>query len=221
MPTCRASGGYGRPRTVWSLVLGSVFVTALVGTSVAQQAQHARRFVGAAGSPTPIPPPSSITQVTPLAPGGETGGGGAAGDFTENARVNSNPATLLRPQVEPGIANNPTNPSRLVAGFADYQNGPVFDSAPGVAVSSDGGRMWFAPTGGAVLPNPPGFIWGDRHLATHLAGGDSAIAWGLGNTVYFSMIGFHNNENPPNNDCSAGGLLSVYTPDPSPIPQTT
>jgi hypothetical protein len=182
--------------------------TALVGTSVAQQAQHARRFVGAAGSPNPIPPPSSITQVTPPAPGG----GGAAGDFTENARVNSNFLTFSQPQVEPSIANNPNNPSRLVAGFADFQNGPVFDSAPGVAVSSDGGRTWSAPAGGAVLPNPTGFIWGDRTLATHLAGGDPAVAWGLGNTVYYSMIGIHDNENPPDNDCAAGGLY-VYRSD--------
>jgi hypothetical protein len=127
-----------------------------------------------------------------------------------NVRVNRDPGTASRPQVEPSVASNPTNPLELVAGFADTLNGPVaFDFAPGVSRSADGGQTWSVPTGGPRLPNPPGFIWGSRTLATHLAAGDSAVAWGPGETVYFSTLGFHDNQVPPNNDCSSGGIY-VY-----------
>jgi hypothetical protein len=36
--------------------------------------------------------------------------------------------------------------------------------------------------------------------------------WGLGHTVYYSAIGFHDNEDPPNGDCSSGGIY-VYRSD--------
>jgi hypothetical protein len=163
----------------------------------------------------PVPPPSSVTRITPSPPRwfgalelttSEVGTG-------SNARVNVNPSTLTRPQVEPSVSSNLTNPAQLVAGFADSQNDPVaFDSAPGVSLSTDRGKTWVSPAGGPILPNPPGFIWGSRILATHLAAGDSAVAWGLGNTVYFSTLGFHNNQTPPNIDCSSGGLY-VYRSD--------
>jgi len=108
------------------------------------------------------------------------------------------------------VASNPQNPSQLVTGFADFQNDSIAnDAAPGVARSTDGGKTWIAPDQGPILPNPPGFIWGNRSLATHLAAGDSAVAWGLGNTVYFSTIGFHDNSSPPNGNCASGGLY-VY-----------
>ena len=59
-----------------------------------------------------IPPPSSITQISPssqiAAPRqSEAEVAGASG----NTRVNSNPATLTRPQVEPSVASNPNDPT--------------------------------------------------------------------------------------------------------------
>jgi len=126
-----------------------------------------------------------------------------------DVRANANPIGQNRPQVEPSIASNPNNPLHLVAAFTDFE---VFDAEPGVALSMDGGRSWSAPSGGAIVPDPPGFIWGDRTLATHLAAGDSAAAWGLSNTVYFSTLGAHDNQNPPNNDCASGGVY-VYRSD--------
>jgi hypothetical protein len=133
--------------------------------------------------------------------------------FGANVRVNSDLGTLARAQVEPSVTSNPIDGLELVAGFADSLNDPVaFDFAPGVARSSDGGRSWSIPTGGARLPNPPGFTWGSRTLATYLASGDSAVVWGPSKTVYFSTLGFHNNRVPPNNDCSSGGIY-VYRSD--------
>ncbi|MCZ6492796.1 MAG: hypothetical protein O6933_01830, partial [Planctomycetota bacterium] len=160
-----------------------------------------------------IPPPSSITRVAPPSSGGQRHPIGEPPGACSNARVNSNPSTFGRPQVEPGVASNPANLLQLVAGFGDYQNSPpAFDAAPGVALSLDGGESWFAPAGGAIVPNPPGFIWGNRFLANYLAAGDSAVAWGLGDTVYFSTLGFHANASPPGGDCAAGGLY-VYRSD--------
>jgi len=49
-------------------------------------------------------------------------------------------------------------------------------------------------------------------VSASLAAGDSAVAWGTGETVYFSTLGFHDNRNPPNGDCSSGGLY-VYRSD--------
>lgn len=158
-----------------------------------------------------VPLLSSITRIHPLPLRAEQET--LTFSFGTNVRVNANAATLLRPQIEPGVASDPADPLRLVAGFTDFLNGPTFfDSAPGAAISSDGGATWVEPLGGAVLPGPPGFQWGSRAEATHLAQGDSSVAWGLGDAVYFGMIGFHDNRAPPNGDCSAGGLY-VYRSD--------
>jgi hypothetical protein len=52
-----------------------------------------------------------------------------------------------------------------------------------------------------------------RTVATNLAGGDSSVVWGLSNTVFFNTLGFHDNSNPPNNDCSSGGLYTYRSTD--------
>ena len=164
---------------------------------------------------SPMPPPSSVTRNVPEPPRrAETSIAPQNGlEIEGNARVNVNPVTLTRPQVEPSIASKPTNRFQLVAGFADSLNDPnAFDFAPGIMRSTDGGKIWSVPIQGPKLPNPPGFIWGSRTLATHLASGDSAVAWGLSNTIYFSTLGFHDNQTPPNNNCSGGGLY-VYRSD--------
>ncbi len=144
----------------------------------------------------------------------------ATASFAPDVQVNANQSTARLPQVEPSIASDPADARRLVAGFADVQN-PVAeaeeeagaaDIAPGVSVSRDGGRTWRVPAGGPVLPDPPGFLWGDRSETDRLAGSDSSIAWGVGDRVFFSTLGFHDNEHPPNGDCGAGGLY-VYRSD--------
>ena len=209
-PSAALSGNRGRIANRVGLSLVNLALIVSLGVVLS-----AKRAIAQGLSNPSVPPPSSATQITPLPPvwldrlevtTSELGTG-------SNARVNANPSTLTRPQVEPSVSSNLTNPAQLVAGFADSQNDPVaFDFAPGVSLSMDGGKTWVSPNGGPILPDPPGFVWGNRNLATHLAAGDSAIAWGLGNTVYFSTLGFHNNQAPPNNDCSSGGLY-VYRSD--------
>jgi hypothetical protein len=179
-----------------------VVITILIGEAGAAEGQPKLR----------VPPPSSITRVIPHAPFPRPPERPRRW-FDSNAQVNSNPTTLRRPQLEPSVASNPNNAFQLVVGFADALDDPVAsDFAPGVAQSIDRGRVWSAPATGAILPNPPGFIWGSRTLATHLAGGDPAITWGLGDTVYYSTLGFHDNSAPPNGNCSSGGIY-VYRSD--------
>jgi hypothetical protein len=152
----------------------------------------------------PVPPPSSITSVS--AADVEPPITGPTAPQFANARVNQNAASLSRPQVEPSADSNPTNRQIVVAGFADF----VADAVPGVARSTNGGATWVAPTGGTLLPNPPGFVWGDRDAVGKLAAGDSSIAWGLSNTVYFATLGFQRNSAPPSAGvCNKGGLY-VY-----------
>ena len=94
----------------------------------------------------------------------------------------------------------------MVAGYADF----VAHAVPGVSRSTDGGKSWSAPTGGSLLPNPPGLVWGSRVTVGKLAAGDSAVAWGIGQTVYFSTLGFQDQSHPPTTGvCSVGGLY-VY-----------
>lgn len=161
-----------------------------------------------------MPPPSSITQIVPPAsfPTGSRVPR-TRKPFGPNARVNSHPETLLRPQVEPSITSSPLTNRLLVAGFSDaLDDSLASDFAPGIARSENGGFSWSAPSGGPILPDPPGFIWGNRTLATYLAAGDSAVAWALDDSVYFSTLGFHDNTMPPDDDCASGGLY-VYRSD--------
>src|SRR5713101_1874562 len=123
-----------------------VFVALLSETVIVQRAL-AESYVK-----FPVPPPSSITQIVPpvtkrRSPALEVPAL-AMPQITPgiNVRVNSNPGTLTRPQVEPSVASNPTDPRQLAAGFADYlSNPPLNDAAPGVARSTDGGQTWFVP----------------------------------------------------------------------------
>jgi PASTA domain len=172
---------------------------------------------GSTATPTGVrasaaePPPSGITAVDPLA--GVTGPQanvplvtGLDLLFSENARVSANAASLTRPQVEPYVASNPSSRNVMIAGYADY----VADVIPGVSRSTDGGKSWGAPTGGALLPNPPGLIWGDRASVGHVAGGDPGLAWGTGDTAYYSTLGFQDGSHPPATGvCNVGGLY-VY-----------
>jgi hypothetical protein len=186
---------------------GTAAVVVLVGVAVSQAG-----MASGIGTSRAEPPPSGITAVDPNLAGvngpqaeGATAMGNTPG-FTANALVSANPASVARPQVEPSVASEPSSRNVMVAGYADA----VADLVPGVSRSIDGGKSWSAPTGGPLLPNPPGLIWGNRATVGHLAGGDSAVAWGTGETVYFSTLGFQDNSNPPAAGvCNVGGIY-VY-----------
>lgn len=153
-------------------------LTGLIDTAAAQVSTPPT-FTAPAVSPSSVdvqlatqaPPPSSVTQISPSV---QPRAGAVINRRSRgNVMVNENPATLLLPQTEPSIASNPANFRQLVTGFADQSNG---DFAPGVSISGNGGASWTAAPGGAILPDPPGFIWGVRTVATSLAGGDAAVA---------------------------------------------
>jgi hypothetical protein len=163
-------------------------------------------------APLALPPPSTITTLDPHSITAQAGQkllpslATALLGFTANALVSANAASLSRAQVEPSAASNPSNRKVMVAGYADF----VSDSVPGISRSTNGGVSWAAPTAGALLPNPPGLIWGDRSGVGRMAMGDAAVAWGMGETVYYSMVGIQNNANPPTAGvCNVGGLY-VY-----------
>jgi hypothetical protein len=184
-------------------------VVVAIGAAAALQTGSARALVPPPGEP----PPSGITRVDPALAGKAVPGtskpsaaGPKAASFTPDTRVNTNAASFARPQVEPSVTSNPTSRNVQVAGYADS----VADDVPGVSRSTDGGKTWVAPTGGSLLANPPGLIWGDRASAGHIASGDSAVTWSTANTVYFSTLGFQDNSNPPTTGvCNVGGLY-VY-----------
>src|SRR5205823_5276900 len=79
--------------------------------------------------------------------------------FTANSLVSANAASLSRSQAEPSIASNPLNRNVMVVGYSDSVTP---DNVAGVSRSTDGGKSWAAPSGGALLPNPPGLTWGSR-----------------------------------------------------------
>src|SRR5262249_33888437 len=69
----------------------------------------------------PVPPPSSITQISPAA---ITTTGAMQHEEAlilppKNVRVNQNLSSLKLPQTEPSVTSNPHSPLQLVAGFAD------------------------------------------------------------------------------------------------------
>jgi hypothetical protein len=181
----------------------SVFVA---GADVVQRQTTA----GLAASP-PASPPSirggaaprlsgaGVPRRAPLASG--TGLG-----FSANALVSANAASLSASQVEPSIASNPLNRNLVVVGYSDT----VSDVVPGVSRSTDGGKSWAAPSGGALLPSPPGLDWGYRGTVGRVAGGDPGLAWATGDTVYYSTQGHQDNSSPATPGvCNVGGLY-VY-----------
>ena len=126
--------------------------------------------------------------------------------YTTNALVSGNAASLSRSQAEPSIASNPLNRNVVVVGYSDS----VSDVVPGVSRSTDGGKSWAAPSGGALLPTPPGLTWGNRGSVGQVAGGDPRLAWGTGNTVYYATQGHQDNSSPATPGvCNVGGLY-VY-----------
>jgi hypothetical protein len=181
------------------VVLGLVVALRLVGASAAATSARSA-LVPPPPKPTLARSAAATTHPTPRLSGVNPG-------FTTNARVNQNAASLDRTQVEPSVASNPRNRRKMVAGYADYAVG---DAAPGAALSNDGGVTWSAPKSGGIMPNPPGLAWGNRRSAGHVAAGDSSVAWGLGETVFFSTLGTQDDlHSPTPGVCDVGGLY-VY-----------
>jgi len=170
-----------RTRLRPSALAALLCVGAVIGSAVVS------RSPGTAPPPAPSPlPGASASPHTPITVRASGRG------YTANALVSANTTSLLRTQAEPSIASNPLNRNEMVVGYADV----VTDAFPGVSRSVDGGKSWGAPAGGALLPSPPGLSWGARGSLGHVAGGDSALAWGTGDTVYFATLGDPGNTTP-------------------------
>ena len=185
-----------------------VAIVALAVSVLVARADAAQR-TGNGGAPSPGSPPSSSSTVDtrqPAAQGSRLASSSNGLGFAANALVSANTASLSRSQAEPSIASDPLNRNVMVVGYADA----VSDAFPGVSRTTDGGKSWTAPSGGALLPNPPGLAWGNRGTVGHVAGGDAALAWGTGNTVYYATLGDPGNSSPATPGvCSVGGLY-VY-----------
>ena len=183
-----------------------VRVLAILGLVVALRVVGASTTVGGA-QPALAPPPPGVSHARSPATSVRAAPKLAVNPgFTANVRVNQNAASLEVTQVEPAVASNPRNRMQMVAGYADV----VSDAAPAASRSNDGGVSWSAPKSGSIMPDPPGLAWGNRASFGHVAGGDSSVAWGLGNTVYFSTLGLQDTFSPPTAGvCDVGGLY-VY-----------
>lgn len=94
--------------------------------------------------------------------------------------------------VEPSVAVNPANPLNAVIGFQVGRVDGGGDVTNGYAVTFDGGKTW---KNGIV----PGLTTG--HGGTSDRASDAVVAFGPGNTVYFSSLIF--------NDTSGGALQSA------------
>jgi len=159
--TIRTNPRQGRNRHVPEdsgrrLVRGGIVVAAVV-VLVAVTVAQAGAASGVRDS-SAAPPPSGIRTVDPSLIGVNGPQAtlptlmGTDSGFTANALVSANAASLSRAQVEPSVASDPSSRNVMVAAYADF----VADAIPGVSRSIDGGKTWSAPTGGPLLPNPPG-----------------------------------------------------------------
>jgi hypothetical protein len=189
-----------------------VLVVAAVGAGTARRDVPRGQTAAGGAAPAAALPPSMNSSLEPRPPSVRASGRAvltstASGlGFTANALVSANGGSLSRSQAEPSIASNPLNRNEMVVGYADS----VTDVFPGVSRSIDGGKSWTAPSGGPLLPSPPGLSWGQRGTVGHVAAGDSALAWATGDTVYFATLGDPDNTRPATAGvCNVGGLY-VY-----------
>ena len=112
-------------------------------------------------------------------------------------------------QNETTIAVNPYNPRNIVAGSNDYR---LFNSreqrndSTGVALTSmDGGRTWTNVT----LPHLNFMTGGTGALSYMDSGGDPAIAFGPGNTVYYANLVFSRTIPSDSSQMASGIAVSV------------
>src|SRR6187200_1997508 len=135
------------------------------------------------------------TQRMRQAPGGvgSTSETGCPANRGANVRVNQNCLNLTDPdlqgrgqaQNETTIAQDPTDPSRIVAAQNDYRRG---DSACYTAYSGNGGRTWTDST-------PPfgftrGTSFGSVARQYWEANGDPSVAWDTKGNAYLACLTF-------------------------------
>jgi hypothetical protein len=131
------------------------------------------------------------SSVGSLAPDKSSGGVSNAQQISKDtlACPSTDPSCELDTQIEPDIANNPSNSSNLVAAFQQgrYPNGGSVD--PGWAASFDGGRTW------PVTGNAPGLTVGVTNTTNTGTGlpfaraSDPVVAFDVDHkNVYFHTI---------------------------------
>jgi len=110
-------------------------------------------------------------------------------NFGPNVLVNQNCLNVTDPdlqgraqaQNETAIAQNPSNPRQMVAGFNDYRRG---DGTCGTAFSTNGGSSWTDST----MPNgfTRGTAFGNVARQYWQAGGDPSVAWDSRGNAYYA-----------------------------------
>jgi len=130
-------------------------------------------------------------------------------NFGPNVLVNQNCLNVTDPdlqgraqaQNETAIAQNPSNPRQMVAGFNDYRRG---DGTCGTAFSSNGGSSWTDST----MPNgfTRGTAFGNVARQYWQAGGDPSVAWDSRGNAYYACQVFMRPGNVTNNPDTSSGV---------------
>src|SRR3954464_3207132 len=138
------------------------------------------------------------------APGavGSTSETGCPANRGSNVRVNQNCLNLSDPdlqgrgqaQNETSVAQDPNDPSHLVASSNDYRRG---DGNCYAYYSSDGGRSWQDST--APMSFTRGAAFGNVARQYWQAGGDTSVAWDTRGNVYLSCQMFNRGKPTSNN----------------------
>ncbi len=123
-------------------------------------------------------------------------------NFGSNVLVNQNCLNVTDPdlqgrgqaQNETAIAQNPSNPRQMVAGFNDYRRG---DGTCGTAFSGNGGASWADST----MPNgfTRGTAFGNVARQYWQAGGDPSVAWDSRGNAYYACQVFMRGPGTTNN----------------------
>ena len=123
-------------------------------------------------------------------------------NFGSNVLVNQNCLNVTdtdlqgrgQAQNETAIAQNPSNPRQLVAGFNDYRRG---DGTCGTAFSGNGGASWTDST----MPNgfTRGTAFGNVARQYWQAGGDPSVAWDSRGNAYYACQVFMRGPSTTNN----------------------
>ncbi len=130
-----------------------------------------------------------------------------------NMKVNENCLNLSDPdlqgraqaQNETSIAEDPLNPSHLVATYNDYRRG---DGTCGVSYSLDNGSHW----NDATLPNgfTRGTAFGGVAREYWQAGGDPSVAWDTKGNAYYSCQVFERGGPPTTNNPDESSAVYVF-----------
>jgi hypothetical protein len=127
-----------------------------------------------------------------------------------NVKVNQNCLNLSDPnlqgrgqaQNETSIAEDPLNPSHLVASYNDYRRG---DGTCGISYTLDGGAHW----NDATTPNgfTSGAAFGGVARQYWQASGDTAVAWDTRGNAYLQCMAFMRGPGTTNNPDLSSGIF--------------